>query len=174
MKRICSILLTTMILVLCFSAVAFADRGGFNGGGHNNGYDHGSRHSAYITYKAHVSNQGWQSERREGDIAGTTGQGKSIEALYINLHGTNTLRYCVYVDGLGWSNWVRSGEMAGTTGEGRPIKAIMVDLDGMAASRYDVMYQVHVANRGWLDWTNENGVAGDYNNNIEAIRIVLR
>ncbi|MGF2086700.1 hypothetical protein [Enterococcus casseliflavus] len=44
--------------------------------------------------------------------------------------------------------------LAGTTGEAKKIHALKISLVNQEA--YDIYYQVHVQNYGWLDWA-ENG-----------------
>ena len=41
--------------------------------------------SSILTYRAHVAGNGWQREVSEGEMAGTTGEHRQLEALVINL-----------------------------------------------------------------------------------------
>lgn len=40
-----------------------------------------------IIYKTHVQSYGWQKEVENGALAGTTGQGKRVEAVSVRLEG---------------------------------------------------------------------------------------
>ena len=40
-----------------------------------------------VTYRTHVQSYGWQDWKSDGELAGTTGQGKRIEALRVKLTG---------------------------------------------------------------------------------------
>mgnify|MGYP004627372559 CR=1 FL=1 len=43
--------------------------------------------NSQITYQTHVQSYGWQDWKSDGELAGTTGQGKRIEALRVKLTG---------------------------------------------------------------------------------------
>ncbi|QKW48286.1 hypothetical protein [Streptomyces buecherae] len=82
-----------------------------------------------LCINAHIQNTGWQGQRCAADKvqigAGTTGQGRSIEALDINLGGNTGAQG--HVQNRGWlpaeyKDWVR----VGTTGENLALEAIRV------------------------------------------------
>jgi uncharacterized protein YjdB len=84
-----------------------------------------------IQYRAHVAYDGWLPWVSNGQVAGTTGQGKSLQAIEIqlvtpppNLH----ISYRVYVQDTGWQDWVSDGATAGTTGLGKAVQAIEIQL----------------------------------------------
>ena len=83
-----------------------------------------------ISYRAHVSNEGWQNWKNSGETAGTIG--RSIEAVEIKLEGELAdkydVMYKVHMANKGWGDWVMNGETAGTTGESRAIEAIQIQL----------------------------------------------
>ncbi len=128
---------------------------------------------------AHVSNIGWMSPAGEGEITGTVGMADAMEALQVQLDHADydgTLEYQSYVHGIGWENtWHSDNEMSGTTGQGRYLEAIRFRLTDQMAENYNIYYQTHVSNVGWMDWTGNGKEAGTigYNNSIEAIRIML-
>ncbi|MFA0821873.1 MAG: putative Ig domain-containing protein [Methanomethylovorans sp.] len=83
-----------------------------------------------VIYRAHVADIGWQSYVSNGQIAGTVGQGKSLQAIQIQLQNAPSnihVKYRVYVDG-SWRSWVSDGATAGTTGLGLPVKAIQIQI----------------------------------------------
>ena len=55
------------------------------------------------------------------------------------------------------------------------MEAVKIRLTGEAAKGYDIYYQVHVQNIGWLDWAKNGEPAGSegYGYQMEAIRIKL-
>jgi len=86
-----------------------------------------------VCYKGYVQNQGWEAnEVCDGDVTGTTGQSKRLEAIKIRLAsmppGTHGVEYNAAVEGIGWQGVVRDGAQAGTTGQSRRIEAIAISL----------------------------------------------
>ena len=131
-----------------------------------------------IIYSAHVADIGWQAEKANGDIAGTTGQNKQVEAVKIRLKDTGysgAIEYSAHVADIGWMDWVTDGNIAGTTGKNKQMEAIKIRLTGEIANYYNVYYRVHVSDYGWLDWAENGDVAGttDAAKKMEAIQIKL-
>ena len=81
-----------------------------------------------IKYSAHVAGIGWQGWKYNGEIAGTTGQSRQMEAIQIQLTGADAYKFTVYyqahVAGIGWLPYVKNGEDAGTTGQSRRMEAL--------------------------------------------------
>ena len=120
-----------------------------------------------VRYSAHVAGDGWQNWVQNGQLAGTTGQKKSIEALKIELTGSKSdsydIHYRVFVEGKGWQKYVSNGETAGTTGESRHIEAIQIiliekikDIQISGVAKNTLTYTTNVDGLGWLG-TSENG-----------------
>ena len=126
-----------------------------------------------ISYQVHVKDYGWLSEILEGNVAGTTGQARRMEAIKINLKGIDgVLKYQVHVEQYGWLPEVLEGKIAGTTGESKRMEAIIIKLEN---SNYSMKYRVHVKDIGWMNWVNSGEIAGTtgQSRRIEAIQIVL-
>lgn len=70
---------------------------------------------------------------------------------------------------------MKKGELAGATGRKLRMEAVKLKLSGKAAEKYDIYYQVHVQNFGWLDWAKNGQPAGTegYSYRMEGIRIKL-
>ncbi|VVB55995.1 Clostridial hydrophobic W [uncultured archaeon] len=84
-----------------------------------------------ITYRAHVAYDGWLPWVSNGAVAGTVGQGKSLQAIEIKLLGAPSnlhVNYRVYVHGQGWQGWVSDGGTAGTIGSGLAVDAIEIKI----------------------------------------------
>ena len=114
-----------------------------------------------IIYQAHVQDVGWQDWASDGEIAGTTGENKKMEAIKIKLSNANSnihIKYRAHVQDIGWQEWKYDGEEAGTTGQGKKIEAIQIEIEG--SEEYTVRYQAHVQDIGWQEWTNEGKIAG--------------
>lgn len=88
--------------------------------------------SGGIEYRSHIQSLGWENTKRNGEISGTTGQARRIEAVQFILTGELAQKYDIqyraHVQGLGWLPYVKNGETAGTTGQARRLEAIDIVL----------------------------------------------
>lgn len=126
--------------------------------------------AAHITYQVSVKDYGWMHPVGDGEVAGTTGEDRRIEAIVIDFDG---IEYNAHVRDIGWQGWRYSGEVAGTIGEGLRMEAIRIRLTGRYEDKYDVLYRAHVKDYGWLGWVRNGEVAGttDEGLRMEAIQI---
>lgn len=94
--------------------------------------------------RVHIEDIGWTDWKDAGEVLGTTGQAKRIEA--IQLQGNNGLdiTYRVHMSGIGWSDWTVNGQAIGTTGESRRIEAIEITSNRM------LEVSEHVQGIGWM------------------------
>lgn len=131
-----------------------------------------------LSYRTHVQTYGWQGEKGDGEISGTSGEGKRLEAIQISVKNTGVsggITYRTHVQSYGWQGWKSDGAMAGTSGEAKRLEAIQIKLTGELEQEYDVYYRVHVQTFGWLGWA-KNGVSSGsegYAKRLEAIQIKL-
>lgn len=136
--------------------------------------------SPAIQYQSQIQNIGWQSNKLEGNVAGTTGQSKRLEALKIQIYNpylNGDIQYKAHIQNLGWEkNWSQSGEIVGTVGKSLRMEAIQIQLLGEASKQYDIYYRVHIQNYGWLDWAKNGAISGSIGDSlgIEAINICIR
>ena len=143
-----------------------------------------------ISYKAYVEDRGWMplvySEGDNAATAGTMGQSRRLEALCIILADDNNnpmITYRAYSQDFGWRAWQDSGTSAfshlsryvGTVGQAKRMEAIEIKLKDEYAEKYDVVYRVYMANKGWGDWVKNGQTAGTTGESrrIEAIQIKL-
>ena len=130
-----------------------------------------------VSYRAHVAGIGWQGAVSDGAVAGTTGQGRALEALSGSVswygHGSSSLEVRAHVSNLGWQGWTSGA--AGTTGRALAVEALQFRLSGEAASSYDVWYRVHCADYGWLGWAKDGASAGTVGlaKAVQAVQVVL-
>lgn len=130
-----------------------------------------------IKYQTHVQNIGWQGEKADGEMSGTTGQSLRLEAIKIQLSSSidGGIVYKTHVQDYGWLNFVTNGQASGTTGQAKRLEAIQMQLTGDAMNQYDLYYRVHAQNFGWLGWAKNGESAGTagYSYRLEGIQIVL-
>ena len=126
-----------------------------------------------MTYQVHVQDKGWLPPVGNGEVTGSIGKGRRMEAIVIHLD--DDIEYNAHVQNIGWQGWTRSGVVAGTVGEALRMEAIRIRLRGRLADRYDVYYRAYVQNIGWQDWVRNGGVAGTEGEGLrmEAIQIDL-
>ncbi len=131
-----------------------------------------------VKYSVYVEGQGWQSDKTNGQIAGTTGKGLKIFGIKICLEGIEnyTVMYRVHVQDIGWMPWVRDGQETGSITSKKRIEAIEVKF--VAKSKVlSVSYNTHIQNIGWeSDFSKmDGGTAGTTGKNlgIEAFKIKL-
>ena len=130
-----------------------------------------------INYRAHIQDVGWMDYVKNGNTAGSIGNGKRMEALQIDLVSgkKSMVKYRVHIQDAGWLNWVNSGGMAGTTNEAKRIEAVQIKLAGTYAKKYDIYYRAHISQAGWMGWTKNGTTAGSegYSMQLEAVQIKL-
>ncbi|MCH9648453.1 MAG: hypothetical protein K0U98_09450 [Deltaproteobacteria bacterium] len=134
--------------------------------------------SPEVTYRVHMKGLGWGPWVWDGITAGTTGQGRRLEATEIklaNAPGEMSICYQAYVKGDGWQEPpVCDGEMSGTTGEGRRMEAIKIWLEN-APTGCNVEYQAHLKGKDWTDWASNGEMAGTTGESrrMEALRVKI-
>ena len=96
-------------------------------------------YSGSIVYTTHVQSIGWQGNEnnvntwfRDGQMAGTSGRAKRLEAIRIALTGEMAEHYDVYyrvhAQTDGWLAWTKNGEAAGTAGLSKRLEGIQIVL----------------------------------------------
>lgn len=133
--------------------------------------------TASVIYRSHVQTQGWQDWRRDGELSGTMGLSRRLEAVEIRLDSSysGNIQYRTHVQSYGWQNWKQNGQLAGTAGEAKRLEAIEIRLTGAAAEHYDVYYRTYVQSYGWLGWAKNGQSAGSsgYAKRLEALEVRL-
>lgn len=134
---------------------------------------------ASVSYQAHVQDYGWMAWVSNGQVAGTTGESRRLEALRIDLSGSSSpaaqICYEAYVQTIGWQGAVcGNGQMVGTVGQALRMEAIRIWVKD--APELAVCYRAHVENVGWQNEVCNGEMAGSvgYNLRMEAITIQLR
>lgn len=129
-----------------------------------------------ICYTTHIQDIGWQNQVKDGEMAGTEGQAKRLEAIKITLKDLSgvKIKYQTHIQDIGWQDWRYDGEKAGTEGQSKRIEAIQIKIVEKQTS-ISVNYSVHVQDIGWQNWKAEEKIAGTegQSKRLEAIKIEL-
>ena len=106
-----------------------------------------------VTYRTHVQSYGWQDYVKNGEMSGTEGEAKRLEAININLMNapySGDIEYRTHIQKNGWEEtFKKNDEMSGTEGEAKRLEAIEIKLTGKLTEYYDVYYRVHAQTYGW-------------------------
>ncbi|PKM61533.1 MAG: hypothetical protein CVU99_03045 [Firmicutes bacterium HGW-Firmicutes-4] len=136
-----------------------------------------------VSYRTHVQNDGWQEFVADGTMSGTSGRSLRLEGIEVKLEAPDYdlgITYQTHIQNIGWEaetdrGWQSNGAMSGTEGLSYRLEAIQINLTGADAPGFDVYYQVHAQNMGWLGWAKNgesSGTAG-YSYRLEGIHIVI-
>lgn len=91
-----------------------------------------------IAYCTHVQTYGWQGAdldkpstwKQDGDMAGTFGEAKRLEAICITLTGEMAEHYDIYyrvhAQSYGWLGWASNGAPSGTAGYAKRLEGIQI------------------------------------------------
>ena len=131
-----------------------------------------------LSYRVHVQSYGWQSYMKNGEMAGTTGKAKRLEAIELRINNSpyeGGIEYCTHVQSYGWQDWVANGIVSGTSGKAKRLEAIRIRLTGELSEHYDIYYRVHAQSYGWLGWAKNGEKSGtaSYAKRLEGIEVVL-
>ena len=122
-----------------------------------------------VSYKVHSRGYGWLESRCDGDMAGTTGQNRRIEALKIWLKEgkINSVKVHLKTDGDKTYNNPTKDTVIGTTGQKKRIEAITINSD------VPLRYRVHQKTYGWTGWVSNGKTAGKtgQSKQLEAIQV---
>lgn len=131
-----------------------------------------------VIYSTHIQSVGWQGEKKDGELSGTEGEAKRLEAIKVsieNLPFKGGVEYQTHVQSFGWMNWEQNGQLSGTEGLAKRLEGIRIKLTGEVSEYYDIYYRVHAQSYGWLDWAKNGEAAGTEGlaKRLEAIEIQL-
>lgn len=102
-----------------------------------------------IKYQAHCAEIGWQGWKYNGEMAGTTGEKRRIEAIQIDYPEVEAK---AHIEGIGWVDYgkVTKDTIIGTTGEKKRLECLCL--------KGSFKYRLHIEGSGWTCWTNADGV----------------
>ena len=121
-----------------------------------------------VSYRAHMRDIGWGAWQCDGDMVGTIGQNRRIEAFEIDCDDKPDV--VVHIKDIGDKTFknVTKDTVLGFTGEKKRIEAIKI-----TGKDNFYMYRVHQKDISWSDWANNGEWAGvrGQSKQIEAIEI---
>ena len=119
-----------------------------------------------IVYTTHVQTYGWKdgnpedtsraSWKKNGEMSGTSGEAKRLEAICIDLTGEMGEKYDIYyrvhAQSFGWLGWACNGEESGTAGYAKRLEGIQIVLvpKGGAAPANDYGGVTSVRTEGYI------------------------
>ena len=130
-----------------------------------------------IRYEAHCQTIGWQQQVHDGQVAGTTGFGKRLEAIRIQMPSGVRADVIAHLQGIGsvYYEDVGNDTVIGTTGQQRRLEAIRVRVKKLPASLKGrkIRLQPHIQGDGWKDAVGNDQWAGTLGESrrLEAVKI---
>lgn len=136
-----------------------------------------------ILFSSKVRDTGWLVAD-SGNISGTTGQSKVIDAFQATITDINKnpidaqvlgIAYRSHVQNIGWQNYAVNNEISGTESEALQLEAFQAYLIGEQKDNYDLFYRTHISDIGWTGWSKNNEPSGSegYAKGIEAVQMIL-
>ena len=122
-----------------------------------------------IKYRSHLEEIGWQEWKKDGEMSGTTGESRRLEAIQIDYNKPIYAKAHIQEDG-----WVDYGKITkdtviGTEHQSKRLECLCLKCEG-------IKYRVHIQESGWSCWTKADGVCtlGSVGQSlrIEAIEIM--
>lgn len=136
-----------------------------------------------VSYCTHVENVGWQDYVGTGKMSGTEGKSYRLEGIKIKLDTQGYdlgITYQTHIQNIGWEantsrGWKANDVMSGTEALSYRLEAIQIKLTGADADKFNVFYQVHAQNIGWMGWAKNGESAGTagYGYRLEGIKIMV-
>lgn len=122
-----------------------------------------------VNYSTHARGIGWMNQRCDGDMVGTTGQNRRLEALKLWLADGSIKSVTVHIKSDGDKTYEKPTKdtIIGTTGQKKRLEAIQVESD------VPLRYRVHQKSYGWSAWKNNGEWAGEKGKSkqIEALEV---
>lgn len=101
-------------------------------------------------YQAHIQDYGWQEWKYDGELAGTTGEAKRLEAIKIDFKGEVEAK--AHIQDIGWVDYgkIIKDTVIGTVGEAKRLECLCL--------KGAFKYRVHIQDSGWTCWTDADGI----------------
>lgn len=108
-----------------------------------------------IKYRTHLAYKGWQDWVSGGQVSGTVGEERPIEAIQLDFPFRAEVK--AHIQNKGWLDFgeITKDTIIGTVGESLRLEAIVIKPIG---NTYPLTGKVHIQNRGWGNWYSLDGV----------------
>jgi uncharacterized protein YjdB len=105
-----------------------------------------------IKYRSHLEKIGWQEWKKDGEMSGTEGEARRLEAIQIDYDKPIYAKAHIQKDG-----WVDYGKITkdtviGTTKQAKRLECLCLKCEG-------IKYRVHIQGSGWSCWTDADGIS---------------
>ncbi len=136
-----------------------------------------SNQKTSVSYRTHVQTYGWQDYVSDGEMSGTEGQAKRLEAIQIELTGEMAEHFDVYYrvhsQTYGWLGWAKNGEPAGTEGYAKRLEAIEVLLvekgnEAPVSAAEELAQAQAVVDQAQVDYDTAKAASEESSNKISA------
>jgi len=119
---------------------------------------------AGLHYRAHVQNVGWLPAVRDGQVAGTVGYSKRMEAFKCTPPAGVSIDFTVHIQNMGDTEYpgVKRGyfdPVMGTEGHSLRLEGFSAKAQGLPEGKH-LWYRAHVQNEGWQKWKKDGEYAG--------------
>ena len=107
---------------------------------------------AKIKYRSHLQKIGWQDWKKDGEMSGTEGESRRLEAIQIDYN--KPIYAKAHIQTYGWIDYgeITKDTIIGTTGEAKRLECLCLKCEG-------IKYRVHIEGSGWSCWTNADGIS---------------
>lgn len=133
--------------------------------------------NADVKYQAHTQTFGWLPEVRDGQISGTVGASKRLEAIKLTLPKGVSAKIRAHIQGIGWREYECVGgepQIIGTTGQSKRIEAIEILKTSGIPDDKKLKVQAHAQTLGWnSDWTSIGVGTMGFSKRLEAIKFAI-
>jgi uncharacterized protein YjdB len=105
-----------------------------------------------IKYRAHLQDIGWQEWKKDGEMAGTEGESRRLEAIQIDYN--KPIHAKAHIQSDGWKDFgdITKDTVIGTTGQSKRLECLCLKCEG-------IKYRVHIEGSGWSCWTDADGIS---------------
>lgn len=121
-----------------------------------------------IKYRSHLQEIGWQDWKTDGELSGTTGESRRLEAIQIDF--SKEVYAKAHIEKDGWVDYgkITKDTIIGTEHQSKRLECLCL--------KGDFQYRVHIQGTGWTCWTKADGICtlGSVGQSlrIEAIEII--
>ena len=136
-----------------------------------------AKNNSGLWYRAHVEDFGWLDAVHDGQVSGTTGKGKRLEAIKIDtrkLPGVK-LKVTAHIQDIGNVDYgyIDHNTIIGTVGKKKRLEAVHIIAEGLCGKK--IYTQAHFDNDGWAAPV-QGGDTGTYglSKEMQAIRIWIQ